>query len=248
MGGAKGSFETTRWTQIHKARTHDRQRRTASVNNLLSRYWKPVYCYLRRKGNANEDAKDLTQDFFYEIVLGRELIQQADQAKGRFRTFLLTALDHYVTSVHRKETAKKRIYEHGSAQLDPAELPDLPMAELNATPELAFNNMWARNLLDQVLAEIRDAYCGTGRATYWEVFRTRIIEPMLDNAKAPSLAELCSKYGIGSKKKASNMIVTVRRRFSTAMRLRLKRFGYSDSEIEEEICELIRILSEGSAA
>ena len=109
MGGNRGSFETTRWTQIQAAKTHDLEHRRESVNTLLTRYWKPVYCYLRRKGYNNADAKDLTQGFFHEIVLGRELLQRADQTKGRFRTFLLTALDRYATSVHRKDTAKKHV-------------------------------------------------------------------------------------------------------------------------------------------
>lgn len=248
LGGAKGSFETTPWPQIQKAKTGDQERRRASVDNLVSRYWKPVYCYLRRKGYTNEKAKDLTQDFFCEIVLERKLIQQADQDKGRFRTFLLTALDHYVASIHRKETAKKHLYEYGSAQLDPAELPDLPIAESNVTLELAFHYWWVTNLLDQVLPEVKDEYCSTGRVTYWEVFQARIIGPILDNAYAPSLAELCSKYGIENEKRASNMVITVKRRFSTALRHHLQRFGHSDSEIEREIYELIEILSKGGAA
>lgn len=248
MGGAKGSFETTRWTQIQKAKTHDQQRRQASVNNLLGRYWKPVYCHLRNKGYSNEDAKDLTQGFFFEIVFGRELIQQADQKKGRFRTFLLTALDRYVTSVYRKETAKKRLPEHGLAQLEVVGLPDVPIAESKTTPELVFNYTWATNLLDQVLATVKEEYCSTGRSTYWEVFQATVVAPILDNAEAPSLAALCEKYGIESEKKASNMTITVKRRFSTALKHHLRQFVHSDSEVEEEFRALVEILSEGGAA
>lgn len=248
MGGAKGSFETTRWTQIQKAKTHDQERRQASVNNLLSRYWKPVYCYLKRKGYLNEDAKDLTQGFFHEIVLGRELIQQADQTKGRFRTFLLTALDRYATSVYRKETAKKRLPEQGLVQLEGVGIPDLPMAESKTTPEFAFYYAWATNLLDQVLAKIREEYCNTGRAAYWEVFRATVVAPILENTEAPSLTELCEQYGIESKKKASNMKITVKRRFRTALRNHIRQFVQSDSEVEDELRALIEILSEGGAA
>jgi RNA polymerase sigma-70 factor (ECF subfamily) len=248
MGGAKGSFETTRWTQIQKAKTRDKERRQASVNNLLNRYWKPVYCYLMHKGYRNEDAKDLTQGFFHEIVLGRGLIQQADQKKGRFRTFLLTALDRYATSVHRKETAKKRLPEHGLAQLEGASISDLPIAESKTTPELAFHYTWATNLLDQVIAKIRNEYCRTGRAAYWEVFRATVVAPILENAEAPSLTELCEKYDIESVKKASNMTITVKRRFSTTLRNHLRQFVNSDSEIDDEFRALVEILSEGGAA
>jgi len=248
MGGAKGFFETTRWTQIQKAKTHDQQRRQVSVNNLMDRYWKPVYCYLMHKGYSNEDAKDLTQGFFFEIVFGRELIQKADKAKGRFRTFLLTALDRYVTSVYRKQTAKKRLPEHGLAQLNGVAIPDLPIADSKRTPELAFNYTWATNLLDQVLATVKKEYCATGRAAYWEVFQATVVAPILDNAEAPSLAELCEKYGIESEKKASNMTITVKRRFSTALKHHLRQFVHSNSEVEDEFRALVEILSEGGAA
>jgi len=248
MGGAKGSFETTHWSQIYKAKTHDQERRQSSVNNLINRCWKPVYCYLIHKGYSNEDAKDLTQGFFHEIVLGRELIQQADQRKGRFRTFLLTALDRYVTSVYRKKTAKKRLPEHGLTQLDDAVIPDMPITNSKLCPEQAFHYAWATNLLDQVFAIVKNEYCTTGRTRYWEVFNATVVAPILDNTEVPSLIELCQKYGIESEKKASNMIITVKRRFSTALKHHLRKFVKSDSEIEDEFQALIEILSKGNAA
>ena len=248
MGGTKDSFETTRWTQIQKAKTHDQQRRQASVNNLMSRYWKPVYCYLRRKGYNNEDAKDLTQGFFFEIVFGRELIQKADKTKGRFRTFLLTALDRYITSVYRKKTAKKRLPEHGLAQLEDAELPDIPIANSKICPGQTFHYAWAIDLLDQVLTKIREEYCSTDRTTHWEVFQATVVAPILEDAEPPSLAELCEQYRIESEKKASNMVITVKRRFRTVLRNHVRQFVQSDSEVEDEIRALIEILSKGGAA
>ena len=248
IGGPGGSFETTQWTQIQNAKTNDQERRQTSVNNLLSRYWKPVYCYLRYKGYDIEKAKDLTQGFFHEIVLGRELIQQADQAKGRFRTFLLTALDRYVTSVYRKETAKKRFPQDGTASLEIAELPDIPMKDLKSDPNLVFNYTWATHLLDRVMDEIKEDYCNTDRKVFWQLFHDRILIPIFDNSEASSLTELCKKYGINSEKRASNMIITVKRRFSNALKYHLRQYVQADSEVEEEFCELIKILSKGSAA
>jgi len=64
MGGSREMFQTTCWTEIISAKTTDQARQKLIINNLLSRYWKPVYCYLRRKGHSNESAKDLTQGFF----------------------------------------------------------------------------------------------------------------------------------------------------------------------------------------
>ena len=106
IGGTKTKFGTTSWTKILDARTSTEERHSLIINELLDRYWKPVYCYLRHKGYDNEKAKDLTQGFFHEVVLGRDLLKQADKAKGKFRTFLLTALDRYTVDVYREETAK----------------------------------------------------------------------------------------------------------------------------------------------
>lgn len=109
IGGDRRTFETTHWSIVEKIKSDDASCNKALVEELLGRYWKPVYCYLRQKGYNNEQAKDLTQGFFQEVVLGRKLVQQANHSKGRFRTFLLTALNRYLTSEYRKQTAHLQI-------------------------------------------------------------------------------------------------------------------------------------------
>ena len=247
MGGEGDVFQTTRWSAIRDAGTQDEQRRKHNVNNIIERYWKPVYCYLRRKGYDNEIAKDLTQGFFHEIVLGRELIQQADQAKGRFRTFLLTALDRYVTSVHRKTTAKKRSPKHGIVHLETEILSNIPPEQMQEPPEQVFNYAWASNLLDQILEEVREEYCNSSMETHWEIFRIKVLDPILKDAEAPSFAEICKQYDIENESRASNMIITVKRRFGVVLRRSLRQFVQSDTEVEDEYHQLIEILSKGSA-
>ena len=85
MGGSGSSFDTTRWTQILLAGGTPSAEGRMAMNVVVADYWKPVYSYLRRKGYPNERAKDLTQGFFAQVVLGRRLISRADPAKGRFR-------------------------------------------------------------------------------------------------------------------------------------------------------------------
>ena len=108
MGGAGETFLTTHWSLIEDVKEHEDKDR-ALIGLLLERYWKPVYCYLRRKGYGNEQAKDLTQGFFHEVVLSRSLIERADQSKGCFRSFLLHALNQHLIDEQRKETAQKRV-------------------------------------------------------------------------------------------------------------------------------------------
>jgi len=244
MGGTKDVFPTTRWSEILKIGTLDETRRKTVINELLRRYWKPVYCYLRHKGYANEPAKDLTQGFFCEIVLNHELIQRADQARGRFRTFLLTALDHYVSSVHRKETAKKRMPIDGVRQMEGT---DLPAAPSEMRPDQVFCYAWATAFLDEVMAQVKQECHHTNTSIYWEVFREKIVTPILEDTEPPPLAVICAKYGIDGGSKASNMIVTVKRRFRAAIERCLREVVKSDSEVEEELNDLLKILCESGA-
>ena len=247
MGGSKERFQTTCWTEILNAKTLDETRRREAVNELIKKYWKPVYCYLRRKGCSNESAKDMTQGFFHEVVLGRELIQQADQAKGRFRTFLLTALDRYATDVYHKETAAKRSPKGKMMPLETSDLTNLLEAQQELRPEQIFHYAWASEILNQVLSSVKKDCCDAGREAYWQVFRAKVVAPIMDNVQAPTLKELCAKYKIEDEAKASNMIAYVKDRFRSAMRRHLRQFVQSDSEVEDEFNEIFRILSKNDA-
>jgi DNA-directed RNA polymerase specialized sigma24 family protein len=248
MGGSGQGFGTTNWSEIRRAGLHDELHRTVAVNNLMQRYWKPVYWCLRRKGCSNDQAKDLTQGFFCEVVLGRDLIQQADQAKGKFRTYLLTALDRYVTSEHRKDTARKRLPSSGLVSLETDDLPEMPAGELEDSPEHAFHYAWAASVLEQVLAELKQEYCDTGRPGHWEVFRLKILRPILEDAPEPPLSELCQMCGIESEKQASNLVITVKRRFAAILGRVLRQQTGSDGNVEAEIRDFIEILSKTGAA
>jgi DNA-directed RNA polymerase specialized sigma24 family protein len=242
IGGTGRTFQTTQWTAIEQIKSGDDTRNRALIGDMLSAYWKPVYCYLRHKGYDNEQAKDLTQGFFHEIVLGRKLIQQADHAKGRFRTFLLTALDRYLTSAHRKQTAKKRIPRNKLIQMDDMQPPDLPDAVEGLTSEESFNYVWISQLLDEMLAEVRAECRRRGMEVHWKIFRARVLEPILEGTAPPPLAEVCKRHGIGDGIKAANMILTVKRRFQAALRRRLRQSVASEADVSEEMVELMQFL------
>ncbi len=133
MGGQENASLTTHWSLIEEVKT-DQDKDRALIGLLLQRYWKPVYCYVRRKGFANEQAKDLTQGFFHEVVLNRHLIGRADRSKGRFRSLILHALNQYIVDEGRKESALKRIPKDKLVSLDVADPSQLPqmISELDA--------------------------------------------------------------------------------------------------------------------
>jgi RNA polymerase sigma-70 factor (ECF subfamily) len=241
MGGTHEAFLTTHWSLIDNIQAgHDKDR--ALIKLLLQRYWKPVYCYLRRKGFNNEDAKDQTQGFFHEVVLNRQLIQRSDQAKGRFRSFLLHALNQYIINQRAKQTATIRIPQDKLVSLesiDPSELPeDMSACE----PDASYNYAWVSALLDQVLATVKQSCSEEGLQTHWEFFHARIVEPILTGEPVPPLSEICNRLGVEDARRASNMIITVKRRFREVLRKYIRNTVISTDQVEEELDEIIRFL------
>jgi RNA polymerase sigma-70 factor (ECF subfamily) len=247
IGGTRRAFQTTCWTAIEKIGSDDDTHNRALIGELLQTYWKPVYCYLRQKGYGSEETKDLTQGFFHEIVLARKLFQQADHTKGRFRTLLLTALDRYLASVHRKQTAQKRAPKDRLVQLDHMDLADLPEPVGELTSEESFNYAWVSELLDNMLVEV-EAECRTRDMTvHWRAFHARVLQPIMEGTEAPTLAEICNRFGIEDGIKASNMIFSVKRRFQAALKRHLRQSVASDADVSEEIRELMRFLGKKTA-
>jgi DNA-directed RNA polymerase specialized sigma24 family protein len=245
MGGTQGVFLTTHWSLIEDVKAGS-DKEGALIGLLLHTYWKPVYCYLRRKGRDNEQAKDLTQDFFHEVVLNRHLVGRADKDKGRFRSFLLYALNQYLINQNRNQRAQKRIPREKLASIDIAELPDLPQSISQATAEDSYHYAWLSTLLERVTAEVRKACQEQGMDTHWALFNQRILQPILGNSDPASLRQLCENHGIGDTKKASNMIVTVKRRFRSVLMEFVRDTVVSEEQAQEELQYLLKFLPENA--
>jgi hypothetical protein len=235
MGGTGGAFLTTHWSLIESAGSSDQEKSRALIGLLVQRYWKPVYCYLRRKGCNNEEAKDLTQGFFHEVVLGHHLLEKADPAKGRFRTLLLVALDRYVGDVRDRENAQKRRPRGGLVSLDVAEPPEIPQSVTGSSPASTFHYAWVSALLERVFEEVERACHRDGRTLQWCVFRERVLDPIMDRRTPPSLKDIIARYGIQDETQASNMVVLVKRRFQSALRQRLRESVTADELVEGEL-------------
>ena len=217
MGGVRESFFTTHWSLVDKVKQrNDRDR--ALIGLLLERYWKPVYCYLRRKGYDNEQAKDLTQGFFHEVVLNRHLVERADPAKGSFRSLLLHALHQYMIDEKRREGALKRIPKNKLVSLDIDDPPELPDRSCDLDPEESFNYAWKVDLLERALAEVKENYVTQGLETHWRVFQDRLLQPVLNDHPSPSLQEICRRHGIADEARTSHMLDTVKRHFPKVLR------------------------------
>jgi DNA-directed RNA polymerase specialized sigma24 family protein len=245
MGGEAEMFLTTHWSLIEDVQS-DEDKDKALIGLLLDRYWKPVYCYLRRKGYDNEQAKDLTQGFFHEVVLNRNLVQRADKSKGRFRTFLLHALDQYIINEKRNQTTRKRLPKGKLVSFDIISPPDLPEAVSKSSPEDSYNYAWTAAMLDKILSEVERSCIEDDMEIHWRIFQDKIVQPILTDVEPPSFADTCEKYGIEDQKKVSNMITTVKRRLQKALREYLRTIAASEDEIYEEFSEIMQFFKKSA--
>jgi DNA-directed RNA polymerase specialized sigma24 family protein len=158
-------FATTSWTAVVKAGRSDSAEAREALTRLCTTYWQPLHAYLRRTGRADADAKDLTQGFFY-VLLSKNYLNAADRTRGKFRSFLLTALKHYLANEHDRATAAKR----GGGQpvlslsLDPGSEHESLAVALDAataeemTPSTLFERQWAATLFRRAEARLRSDY------------------------------------------------------------------------------------------
>jgi RNA polymerase sigma-70 factor (ECF subfamily) len=231
---APGLFPTTRWTLILAARESDAARR-AALEQLLAVYWKPVYFHLRRRGLAAEDAEDAVQDLFARLIEG-DFPARLDPSRGRFRSYLLTAMDHHLVNLHERRSAQKR---GGGAKVVSLDV-ILAERELAAAPEdplLAYQREWAVGLMERALARLGGEYQdGTrkGRAeTVLRFFR-------LDGA--PSYAEAAAECGM-TVPQFKAALHRARGRFREILREEVGDTVQDADQAEPELADLLRVLA-----
>ena len=245
MGGPRDSFLTTHWSLIEGIKKHQ-DKEQALIGVLLERYWKPVYCYLRRKGYQNEEAKDLTQGFFHEIVLSHRMVERTDPSKGRFRWFLLHSLGQFLIDQRRKGSTKAHIPKDKLVPFDISNPPMLPQMILERSPEDCFTYSWKSELIDRTLSEVQAECEEQGLQTHWHIFRDRILLPTLQNKEAQPMKVVGAQYGITSESHAFNMLLTVKRRFKTALRRNITNTVLAEEDVGEEWRDLLRFFSESA--
>jgi RNA polymerase sigma factor (sigma-70 family) len=160
---AGGQFKTTRWTLVCKARNLDTSSAGEALSQLCRDYWYPLYAFVRRGGHSPEDAQDLTQEFFAQL-LSKQTLKHADQELGRFRNFLLTSLKHFlVNEWHKLKTIKRggRFFFVSWEELGAeARYGEEPFHELSA--DKLYERRWALTLIDKAMGILRQEYTTAG--------------------------------------------------------------------------------------
>jgi RNA polymerase sigma-70 factor (ECF subfamily) len=207
------------------------------LDRLLTRYQPALLAHLRFKFRANEDAaKDLWQGFVAEKILEKELLAQVDPARGRFRTFLLNALDNFVISQRRKEQAQKR--SPGTELLSVDDLSPTDEPQHHDQREDRTEVVWAQAALAGALLNMRRECETSSRMEMWGVFEGRVLSAILEEAPETGYEELIARFGFRSPTQAFNTLNTAKRMFKRHLRAVVAEYTRDDKEVEEELREL----------
>ena len=167
-----GAFPPTRWSLVLAARQRPSPASAEALEAVCRAYWYPLYAYVRRCGSSPHDAQDLTQEFF-RLLLEKRWLDQADREKGRLRTFLITALKHFMAKEWRRQTARKRGGGQNCIPMDTAFAESRYTADSSdaSAADEVFDRQWALTLLELAMTRLQSEFAAAGRADDFAVLK-----------------------------------------------------------------------------
>jgi RNA polymerase sigma factor (sigma-70 family) len=232
-------FVTTRWSVVLTAANTEGPQVRDALEHLCKTYWLPLYAYVRRRGRSPEDAQDLTQEFFARLLKGN-WVERADRQRGKFRSFLLTAMNRFLADEWDKSRAQKR---GGGAQAVPIQLDTaetrygLDPAD-STTPEQIYERRWALAVLEEVLRRLRGEYEEEGRAEHFAALNPCLI----GERDALPYGELAAKLGV-SEGTVKSAVHRLRQRYRQLLREEIANTVTEPGEVDEELRHLFAILA-----
>jgi RNA polymerase sigma-70 factor (ECF subfamily) len=208
-----------------------------ALAQLCENYWFPLYAFVRRTGRPAEDAQDLTQEFFAHLLTKR-LFAKADRQKGRFRSFLLATLKHFLADQDDRKRAQKRGGGRKVISFDGLDAETRyrlePATEL--TPEKLFEKQWALSLLAQVLMRLRDEMAAEGKSSLFDA-----LKDTLNGSRTMPYSAIGDEMRMseGAVKVAAHRL---RRRYRSLLREEIAQTVASPAEIKDEIRYLLSCL------
>jgi len=186
-------------------------------------------------------ADDLLQGFLTDKVLEQNMIAAADPKRGKFRTFLLTALERFVIDAHRRESAQKRAPK--GKMLDVEDFTQRAGRGGGESPSDAFDRAWAGEVLSEVVRRMRAECESTARPQLWGIFEARMLMPIIDGAEPPSHEALAERWKLASAAQSANTLTSAKRLFTRVFRAVVAEYAADDAEVDSEIRELWEIFS-----
>jgi RNA polymerase sigma-70 factor (ECF subfamily) len=237
--GGPSAFVTTHWSVVLTAGRADTARAQDALARLCQTYWHPLYAYVRRLGHSPCDAQDLTQEFFARL-LAKNFLAGADESRGRFRSYLLTSLKHFLANEWDKARAQKRGGGLVPIQIDPA------AAETGChfepadptTAEKIFERRWALTLLERVLQRLRRQYVASGRENLFEQLKPTLTEA----SHTVRYADIAARLGT-SEGAVKVAVHRLRHQYREVLRAEIAETVSAPEEVEDELRNLFAALS-----
>ena len=240
-----GQFASTRWTVVLAAGASAVSSAHAleALSELCRIYWRPLYLFLRREGIGAEDAQDLTQGFFAKLIRDRTYFR-ADREKGRFRSFLLGALKHFVADARDREQAQKR---GGGKIREPFDEATISEAENQVArnerwqADRVYDREWAETLLRQALARLAQECVFAGKATLFEALKSHLSPDGEQAVPYDELSERVRRPAATLRKDAERL----RARYGEILREEVGGTVTDPAEVDEELRYLCQALTTG---
>ena len=236
-----GRFATTQWTLVLAAGNGTAAAADEALAALCQTYWYPVYAFVRRRGHDPDDARDLTQSFFARVI-EKSALGHADPARGRFRSFLLTAVQNFLANEHAKSQAQKRGGGVGVVPLDAADAESRFAGEPShaLTPERLFDRRWAMVQLELCLDELRQEYARRGQSPLFVR-----LQPFL-GGDVPGGSYPAVAAELGMTESAIKVAVhRLRQRYRELLRRQILQTVTSPDEVDDEVRHLFAALAAG---
>jgi len=237
LPGRGDRFATTHWSMVVSAGRSRSPEASRALATLCENYWFPLYAFVRRSGHTAEDAQDLTQEFFARL-LAQRFLAKADRQKGKFRSFLLGTLKHFLADQWDRVRAQKRgggqtvisfdsLDAEARYRLEPAS---------DLTPERMFEKQWALSLLDHVLSRLHAEMAAAGKSALFEA-----VKDTLTGVRSITYAAIGAELGMteGAVKVAAHRM---RRRYRALLQEEIAQTVASSDEIGDEIRYLLSCL------
>jgi RNA polymerase sigma-70 factor (ECF subfamily) len=232
------AFVTTHWSVVLAARQQDSPASTQALAKLCSVYWYPLYAYVRRRGHQEQDAQDLTQEFFARLFQ-RNFLQRVSPDKGRFRSFLLASLKNFLANQWDRMQTQKR---GGGGTFVPL---DWQIAENRyalepidkATPEALYERRWALTLMEQVMTSLRQEYAQNEKSGLFDQLKGFLS----GEDRSMTYVELAAQHGV-SESAVKMAVLRLRQRYGQLLRQEIAHTVSTPEEVEEEIRHLIAVV------
>ena len=229
---------TTQWSQVLAAKDGSDTEAQAALESLCQTYWQPLYSYVRHQGSSSDEARDLTQGFFAEF-LEKDFLGGVDPDKGRFRSFLLASLRHFLSHERDRERALKRGGGTMTLSLDveAGEAGYATRPEAATTPEQVFERRWAATVLDRAMDRVREETRESGGVTQFETLKR-----YLTSGEAPKpYREVARELGMTEGAVAA-AVARLRRQLARCLRAEVAEIVVNPAEIDDELRHLLAVV------